>query len=167
MTLFHTSTATACLAVVLAAMPAFAGNVAVIDPLGVPPVGIGMTLDAAKGFLPGLEVYGQPGDACFVASARKPQMELLFENGEVTRIYVTDPALKTQSGIGPGSSEADLLKAYGEALAEEPAKYVDGGHVFTLLGNGVNGLQFETDGKTVSVVSVGTGAALAYTERCG
>jgi hypothetical protein len=167
MTPFPTSAATASLAVVFLAFAAQAQDAPVIDPLGVPPIGIGMKLEAAKGFLPGLEVYGQPGDACFVAGARKPQMELLFEDGEVTRIYVTDPALKTASGIGPGSSEADLLKAYGEALAAEPAKYVEGGRVFTLLGNGVNGLQFETDGKTVSVVSAGTGAALAYTERCG
>ncbi|MDO1583535.1 hypothetical protein [Rhizobium oryzicola] len=153
--------------VLILAGSASAASPVVIEESGVAPIKIGMTLKEAKGAIKSLKPFGTDKDECRVARVVQPKMDLLIENGKVTRIYVTDKTLSTAKGIHVGSSEADLKKAYGAALKIEPGKYDDKSHSIQLLGaNGV-GIGFETDGKMVKEISVGTAAALQYVEKCG
>lgn len=100
-------------------------------------------------------------------------ISLMIEKKRLVRInidyYGTDPhplLQKTEAGIGLGSSEADLLKAY--PTAEVKANPADPTwHTVTVdAPDHSKGMVFETDGKKVKSFRVGANPAIAYATGC-
>ena len=56
-----------------------------------------------------------------------PSIRLLFEirgnQRQLERIYIMEPSIKTKSGIGLGSTETEILSAYGDKMKTQPHKY--------------------------------------------
>jgi hypothetical protein len=96
-----------------------------------------------------------------------------IDHKRLTRVsveyYGKDPRpleIKTTAGIGLGSSEDDVLKAYpGTTVKPNPADST--WHTLTWETPDHNrGLVFETDGKTVKSMRAGENPAIAATEGC-
>ncbi|MBO3759136.1 hypothetical protein J5J10_13605 [Ciceribacter sp. L1K23] len=136
-----------------------------IKPSGLSPVTMGMTVEAAKAALSDFLIPDEIDEACFLAATSAPEMDMMFEDGTLTRIYVIDPSIRTEKGVHVGSSEEEVRAAYGEALKIEVGFYDETTNVMTYL-DGENGLVFETDGMSVITISAGTRAALQYVEGC-
>lgn len=110
----------------------------------------------------------QISDGCTTLSAPEwPGAYAIVEENVVRRITVNDKSkAKLLEGIGPGSTEAQVRKAFPSFVAE-PHKYVDApAKYLTQPGNDPR-LMFEIDeeGK-VSLVHVGMMPTLAYVEGC-
>ncbi|WP_439484706.1 hypothetical protein [Blastomonas fulva] len=110
----------------------------------------------------------QISDGCTTISAPDwPGAYAIVEEGVVRRITVSDESkAKLVEGIGPGSTEADVRKAFPSFVAE-PHKYVDApAKYLTQPGNDPR-LRFEIDAEgKVSLVHVGMMPTLAYVEGC-
>lgn len=110
----------------------------------------------------------QISDGCTTISAPDwPGAYAIVEEGVVRRITVSDESeAKLIEGIGPGSTEADVRKAFPSFVAESH-KYVDApAKYLTQPGNDPR-LRFEIDqeGK-VSLVHIGMKPTLEYVEGC-
>ena len=65
------------------------------------------------------------GEGCgYVIPKIYPGLGLMVTNDEVVRIDVFDEPVLTLSGIGIGSTEAEVLAAYGDRISEEPHPYL-------------------------------------------
>jgi hypothetical protein len=81
-----------------------------------------MTVDEARR-VAGVPVQAIDGPYCrgFRTTARGFPVEVLAEAGEsINLVLVTDPPIRTQSGIAVGSSRADVLAAYPGQLEVRP-----------------------------------------------
>ena len=98
-----------------------------------------------------------------------PQLEVMTEDGRVTRIslYRKGP-IRTDRGLGVGSTEAQVRKAYGAALRIEP-HYYEGAPARYLTwraAGGKRGLRFETDAhRRVTTIHAGA-ESITYVEGC-
>lgn len=113
---------------------------------------------------------GAEEDGCFYASVSSlPEgMSLMFLDGRLARIDVSEPGIRTSSGAGIGTAERALKKLYGSRLQQRPHAY-DGptGHYLTLLSaDGTLGIRFETDGTEVRGYYTGTAEAVQLIEGC-
>ena len=73
----------------------------------------------------------------------------------------------SESGLGLGSPQDQVLAAYGGNLDDRPHPFVSAGHIFRAdAGNGT-GIAFLTDGTTVIGVSVGEMDAIRFINECG
>jgi len=110
----------------------------------------------------------QISEGCTEISAPDwPGAYAIVEEGVVRRITVSNKSeAKLLEGIGPGSTEADVRKAFPSFVAE-PHKYVDApAKYLTQPGNDPR-LRFEIDAEgKVSLVHVGMMPTLAYVEGC-
>ncbi len=108
-----------------------------------------------------------------------PQMELIglsfvMDHKELVRINVdyfsasSQPrAIKTADGIGLGSSEEELLTAYGAAAAVTPNSGDPTWHTVTVdSADHGGGLIFETDSKTIKSMRGGSYPAIALPSGC-
>jgi hypothetical protein len=102
---------------------------AVLTPEGWGKVRIGMTEADAAVALHGAEVSSDqdPSGACHLMyPARGKGLYLLTEDGLVTSIIVWDHApVRTDKGLGLGSTEAQVRAAYGSKLKVAKAPYLD------------------------------------------
>ena len=110
----------------------------------------------------------QISDACHtISSPGYPGVYAITEHGEVRRITVGERSeVKLAEGIGVGSSEAEVLKAF-PGFRSTPHKYVAApGKYLTQPGNDPR-LRFEigADGR-VSQMHVGLMPQLGYVEGC-
>ena len=109
-------------------------------------------------------------DGCFYASVRglPKSASLMFVSGRLARIDVFQRGVLTASGVGVGTSEAQLKRTYGAKLRQEPHAYTGPeGHYFTLYSpDGKLGVRFETDGARVTGYYSGTSEAIQYIEGC-
>ena len=107
---------------------------------------------------------------CFYASS--PQLpegvNLMFLDGRLARIDVSEPEVATLFGTKIGTTERQLKQMYGHRLSQEPHKYDwPIGHYFTLLSSdGSRGVRFETDGVRVTGYYAGTAEAIHLAEGC-
>ena len=126
---------------------------------------IGKPVPAGSSFA---ERGAQISDTCHtVTSPDYPGVYALTEKGQVRRITVGQRSdVKLVEGIGVGSSEAEVLKAF-PGFRSSPHKYVEApAKYLTQPGNDPR-LRFEIgkDGR-VSLIHVGLMPQLAYVEGC-
>jgi len=143
----------------------------VLTPAGLGPVRIGMSMSqvskALGGKLVGDAIEDEESCVEKSSSAGPPDTSYMFEGGKLTRISVYEESpVKTPRGIGVGSSEEAIRKAYGK-LDSEPHTYLDMPALYLTywLRDDV-GVRFETDEKRrVDIIHAGTGS-IRYIEGC-
>ncbi|MEI9885426.1 MAG: hypothetical protein WDN08_02815 [Rhizomicrobium sp.] len=170
----------AALAVSLTA--AFAAPPNILRTDGIGPVTLGMTVRAAERALGAKLRNENPGadeDCTYFAlgGTRDSLVHYMVERGRITRIDIDDmgggrrPAqapIVTRAGIGIGSTEADIRRAYGRRLKIVPDPYMeDQGNNLTVEDAGHNrGILFETVHGTVTSMRAGRHPSLEYSEGC-
>ncbi|WP_439469338.1 hypothetical protein [Blastomonas fulva] len=110
----------------------------------------------------------QISDGCTTLSAPDwPGAYAIVEENVVRRITVSDESeAKRIEGIGPGSTEAEVRKAFPSFVAE-PHKYVDAPAKYLTQPGDDPRLRFEIDAEDkVSLVHVGVRPTLEYVEGC-
>lgn len=103
-----------------------------------------------------------------------PNIRLLCEkkNGKMIleRIYVNDKSIKTKSGIGIGSSEKEILDAYGDKMKKESHKYKPQSNYYYYVPTDKKDqnyrINFDFDSEKVVHFSVGRKPAIFYVEGC-
>jgi hypothetical protein len=104
----------------------------------------------------------------------RPGVSYMLEEKRVTRIgvdYYGDSAypltVRTPAGVGLGSTEDEVKKAYGDRLRVEG---YDGDptwhHLYVDEPDHTRGIAFDTDGQKVKSVRAGEYPSLRYTEGC-
>ena len=83
-------------------------------------------------------------------------------------VYIDHEAIKTTSGLGIGSTEADVYDALGDGVTSEPHEYQQGGHylIFTSVDDPDQLIVFDTDGSSVTAYRVGTPGWADAIEGC-
>jgi hypothetical protein len=165
--------------ILLMAAPLAAQQRPVLESGGVGKVRIGMTVEQTermigarlRSLVPG---YG-PG--CWLAvraDGVDPGLSYMVENGQVTRIDVTTPqdgaapTLSTAKGIGIGSSEADVERAYGgnAVSARAPYGHDESDRWITVETTPTLGIVLAISGGKVTGLWGGRRQSIAYTEAC-
>jgi hypothetical protein len=103
-----------------------------------------LTLDGVGGVIPGmteaqvesrwgvkLKVEVFPGSTCGIARLRGYQQYALFERGRLGSVWFRRGG-STGRGIRPGSTRAQLLKAYPRGLRSQPNHYTPGARDYFL-----------------------------------
>jgi len=101
-------------------------------------------------------------------------VSLIFEDKRITRInidYYGDAAeplsIKTAAGVGLGTTEEDVKKAYAGHFRLEPDSGDPTWHyIYVDAPGGETGLRFDTDGKKVKSMHAGQYPALNYKQGC-
>lgn len=141
---------------------------------GVGPVRIGMPLADAERLLgEGLAVSGSAaGSTCAYATPRSGPSGLSFmlADGVVVRVDVMQAGMRTKQGVAVGSSEAQVLEAFGKFAKVTPHKYDAEGHyvVVTSPDDRQRDLRyvFETSRGVVTKFRAGRLPAVGYVEDC-
>ena len=112
-----------------------------------------------------------PIDECsYLATDALPDgFTVMFQRGRVVRIDIRRAGLKTASGVGVGSTEDDVRRAYVARIETTLRKYTVGHYLtYTTADEGDRGLGmvFETDGARVTSFRIGTTEAVALVEGC-
>jgi hypothetical protein len=133
---------------------------------------MGMTAEQASA------AYGEPlapagpvetGAACFeiVPGGVQGQLSFMLVDGRVARVDVTASGPRTSTGVGVGSTEAEVQAAYPGGVAVTPHKYTGpAGHYLTIEPRSGAALIFETDGSRVTRYRAGNLPPVAYVEGC-
>ena len=164
--------------VVLAACPALAEDAPwILSQDGIGPVKIGMDYELIERYLTtklGYSPYENHGCSTVISKFLAPRgVTFTIDAKHLTRInvdyYGTDPrplTIKTDAGIGLGSSEEDVLKAYPNArikpLPADPTWHT----IFVDSPDLSKGLVFETNGKTVKSMRGGANPAISLRNSC-
>jgi hypothetical protein len=123
----------------------------------------------AKAPLVHLDPVGEE-EGCFYGTDRglPKGASLMFVDGRLARIDISEPGVQTWSGAEVGMLEARVKHLYGASLRQEPHAYVGPeGHYLTLVSSDRTlGLRFETDGTRVTSYYAGTREAIQYIEGC-
>jgi len=116
--------------------------------------------------------------ACFIFSpqgmAADTGLSFVIEDKHVTRInldyYGAEPeplSIRTVAGIGLGTAEDDVMKAYAGRARVEPDSGDPTWHYIYVDGpGGETGLRFDTDGSKVKSMHAGEYPALNYKQGC-
>jgi hypothetical protein len=164
---------------VLACVMAMWGTASAADPIltpdGLGPVKIGSSLAALQNAL-GQRIDIRSKDCVLFADPgrHRPGVSYMIEERRVTRIgidYYRDSnyplTVRTLAGVGLGSTEDEVIKAYGDRVRVEP---YDGDpswhHLYVDEPDHSRGIAFDTDGKKVKSMRIGEYPSLRYTEGC-
>lgn len=145
-----------------------------VTPAGFGPVRIGMTQSQVKDAL-GSDLLSEPvaGEISLDCVETSPRgwagLEFMFENGRMTRMTIRDPSrLTTPRGIGAGTSELEVRRAYSPTLKTEPHHYENSPAKYLTYWTSRNlrGVRFEI-GSTgrVEVIHAGS-SSIEYVEGC-
>ncbi len=149
-----------------------------LDGLG--PVDIGMTLAEAS-TAAGVQIRPIPesdlGRGCLHARADSgpDDRRFMVVDGRIARIEVSGrstsgPRTRTVSGIGVGSTEDEVKRAYPGRISVEGHPYVPSGHylVYTPTDPALKhlGMVFETDGRVVTTFRAGLAGPVRWIEGC-
>lgn len=143
---------------------------------GIGPVRTGMTIEEASqaaGLTVRLEpdsfISGVPGEGCgFAEAVGGPEgVSFMVVDHRIVRVDVIAGAVTTVSGIGMGSTEADIQATY-DGVVVEPHMYRPDGHnlVFRALSEPAHLLLFETDRGVVVGFRSGLESAVRAPEGC-
>jgi hypothetical protein len=134
---------------------------------GVGPVRVGMTLDEARRAA-GVALTETKSPFCrsLTPADGSFQVELVAESGDrITFVSVSQRPITTVSGIGAGSTEAEVMAAYPGQIRVGPG--APGRHTLFYRTQGTYGMSLLVDdGKVVEIV-VGVRARAEADERCG
>lgn len=151
---------------------------------GVGPIAGGMTVteaEAAAGVTIEISDFDTFGGACYFGRVKGLEnLYLLIENtdprtgpkaGVIGRATADGGAWSTISGVKVGSTEAEVMKAYGAKIVPSPHQYVTGGkyldYVPTDAADVAYRLRFETDGAgKVTEIHAGLAGPATYIEGC-
>lgn len=143
---------------------------------GVGPVRIGMTVNEAK------QVAGIPlvraenayseGDACYFLNAQGiSDLGFMVTDGRIARVDVgRNSPIKTLSGAGIGSTEAQIQQLYPGQIVSNPHEYFDNGKYLTFVPKDEADKSFrvifETDQGRVVEYRAGKLPEVQYIEGC-
>ncbi|MEO7442250.1 MAG: hypothetical protein ABIW46_01805, partial [Acidimicrobiales bacterium] len=146
-----------------------------LQPRGLGPVRVGMTVDEASQVLGrALQALGvgDPAGGCelFAPAAGPAGVAFMVTGGTVARIDVIGGPVTTTEGLAIGQTEAQAQQHYDGRLAVTAHKYTAGGHYLTLVpadpADGVYRLVAETDGTTVTALRAGRLPEVEFVEGC-
>jgi hypothetical protein len=148
----------------------------VLRPEGLGPVAIGASLSQMERLLRQKIPY-DVASSCGLVSDRITEamgVSYLMEANKVTRINVDyvgkvdGSPVRTAAGIGLGSPEEDVMKAYAGRVRVEPNSGDPSWHyLYVDEPDRSAGLAFDTDGKKVKSMHAGVYPALSYKQSCG
>jgi hypothetical protein len=85
--------------------------------------------------------------------------------GRITRVDIRQGGIYTSTGLGVGSSESEVLKAYPNQVEVSPHRYTDGHYLTVSIADGY-AIIFETDTKQVERYRAGSYPSIAWIEGC-
>ncbi len=143
----------------------------VVRPGSIGPVRVGMTAEDARRVL-GMPAGAKTGDGCaYIAGTAQTKLRanVMLAGDTVVRFDVLDEGIATAEGARVGDSEQRIRQLYQGRVAEQPHKYVPGGHylVVTPAGESVERIIFETDGHVVTKYRAGRRPEVENVEGCG
>ena len=93
-------------------------------------------------------------------------MNLMVQDGKITRIEIASPLAQTLSGVKVGDSSARLKQVFGARLEIEQHKYEDDAFYYFLWEQGKRfGVKFEIVGNRVTLIYAGD-ESIQYVEGC-
>lgn len=166
-------------AILAAAVPALAQDYpTLLSEDGIGNITIGMDVERMEVLLhdkTGYNRYENHGCSTITTKSLAPTgISFMIENKLLTRVnvdyYAKDPrplAIKTAEGIGLGSREEDVVKAYGDRAKVKPNPQDPTWHTIAVEERDRSkGIVFETDGKTVKSMRAGRNPAISYPLGC-
>lgn len=134
-------------------------------------VTFGMTLSEAEvasglpwRYLSGLDNHSGCSD--YVPEGAPNGVSFMVIDEVIARVDVTSPAIRTKSGLGIGTSQADILRRFPSA-AVTPHAYNPGGNYVAVTDRATgNKVVFVTDGRTVTDYHAGRSPEVEYIEGC-
>ena len=142
----------------------------VVRPGSIGPVRIGMRAGEARRVLGLPKARGTEGCSYLAGAAgTRLRAKVMLSNDTVVRFDVLDSAIATAEGARVGDTEDRIRQLYAGHVAEQPHKYVPGGHylIVTPAGESVERIIFETDGKVVTSYRAGRRPEVENVEGCG
>ena len=85
--------------------------------------------------------------------------------GRITRVDIWQGGIYTSTGLGVGSSEDEVLKAYPDKVEISPHRYTDGHYLTVPIAEGF-AIIFETNGSEVERYRAGSYPSIAWIEGC-
>lgn len=141
---------------------------------GIGPVQYGVSVEDAQSA--GIELYSvesgsdDPFTCGYVELSGQPGIAFMTTEGRLIRADVSAPFVRTRSGIGIGSSEGDVLEAYGDRITTEPHPYDEDGRylIYTPrdLEDATYRIVFETSWGYVTSYRSGLLPAVRWIEGC-
>lgn len=137
------------------------------------PVRYGMTLREASRALGGLSDTTEASPECFYVTGRQapPGTGFMVVNRQIARVDVDTPGVLTLSGIGVGSTEAEVRAAYPGQIRTESHPYSGPEWHYLIYvprdrADRRFGLIFETDGVRVRSYRAGRQPEVRWIEGC-
>jgi hypothetical protein len=165
-------------AVLALAIPAVADDLPRnLGPDGLGDIKIGMPVDKVELLLSnklGYNPFANRGCSVLTTPKLEPTgLSLMIESRRLTRINVDyvgkspiPETFKTDAGIGLGSTEQDVLKAYPDARVKANPADPTWHTIIADVPDHSKGIVFETDGKTVKSMRAGSNPAISYANGC-
>lgn len=103
-------------------------------------------------------------NACEIYTSQDGLVDAMVIDGKVTRFETDNPQLATVNGIHVGSSEAELIRAYGRGKLKKEQNPYAGVDYFYWVGD-KRGIKFNVDGGKVTMITSGN-ESIKFVEGC-
>jgi hypothetical protein len=140
---------------------------------GLGQIQVGMQLDEAvsMGLLNENPTMKKECDFVFpaVGAGIPDGVSVMVVKGKIARIDVDTGSVTTEDGAKVGDTEDRIRSIYNGYVTVEPAKYIEGGHYMTVMGDSSSAgkaIVFETDGKRVTSFRAGRLPEVKWVEGC-